>query len=140
MLKLRPHHIQCLFFYRGMGYSEAFVERMSRLEKELILYPYTEMKFVIGCDVLCECCPHKQEDQICSSEEKVQKLDRDTLAHYGLEEYKVYNFQFIKEHIYKHFDSKQFTSICSSCEWYKQGVCSIEYIQIQKQKFNPYIF
>lgn len=136
MLKLRPHHINCLFFYRGMGYSEAFVERMSQIEKELFLRPYTEIEFVVGCDVVCECCPNKQMDHTCKSEKRIVKLDENTLAYYELEIGKRYDFQFIKEQIYKNFDPHKFEAICKGCEWYRQGVCSVEHIESQKVRFK----
>lgn len=136
MLKLRPHHINCLFFYRGMGYSEAFVERMNTIEKELLQDDSKQIELVVGCDVLCECCPHQQENESCKSDDKVIKLDTNTLTTYGLEAHTPYSFQFIKEKIYKDFDADKFERICSACEWYRQGVCSKEYIEKQKQKFS----
>lgn len=136
MLKLRPHHINCLFFYRGMGYSEAFIERMSQIEKELLLKPYTEIELVVGCDVVCECCPNKQIDHTCKSNEKVLKLDENTLFYHELEIGRGYNFEFIKKHIYENFDTYKFEAICKECEWYRQGVCGIEHIESQKDRFK----
>lgn len=136
MLRLRPHHINCLFFYRGMGYSEAFVEKMNAVEKALLRDHNTQIELISGCDVLCESCPHQEDHHRCKSDDKVLKLDANILGAYKLEVHTPYTFEFIKENIYKHFNSQKFESICSACEWYKQGVCSTEHIEKQKQKFN----
>ena len=59
MLKLRPHHINCIYFYRGLGYSNEFVKNMDKIVNELKSNDDIKIKFVKSCDDICECCPNK---------------------------------------------------------------------------------
>lgn len=41
MLKLRAHHINCLFFYKGLGYDDSFTMNMDNLKHTLLKNPST---------------------------------------------------------------------------------------------------
>ena len=132
VLKLRPHHINCLFFYEGKGYSEGFVENMNALVEHLRNYPEQKIYFEKQNDKLCEQCPNLKEN-ICISSSKIVGLDQATLENYGLKEHEIYSFQEIKEKIYKNFSYETFRTICSQCEWYKREICTKEKIIGQQQ-------
>ena len=73
MFKLRGHHLFCLLGYRGMGYSEEYVENMTHLHQTLRDNPKTLIQLVKGPDQLCEKFPisgtyHCQEDNIYESD------------------------------------------------------------------------
>ncbi len=60
--KLRGHHLICLNFFRGEGYSEDFIKNIySIIEKE-------EIEIVKGPDDVCSRCPYLRNDK-CSSQE-----------------------------------------------------------------------
>ncbi|MBI5231717.1 MAG: DUF1284 domain-containing protein [Coriobacteriales bacterium] len=66
LVRLRGHHLICLQFFRGEGYSEDFVENLtaalSRLENE----PATVVE---GADDVCAACPSLSADGLCVSDE-----------------------------------------------------------------------
>ncbi len=74
--KLRGHHLICLNFFRGEGYSEDFIRNIySVIGKKSI-------EIVKGPDDVCDRCPHLKGD-ICSSmeftDEMIQHQDREAL-------------------------------------------------------------
>ncbi|MGL4107175.1 DUF1284 domain-containing protein [Clostridium sp. LP20] len=135
MLELRPHHINCLFFYRGMGYSEDFVMAMSSIENLLIENTDTEIGFILNCDILCTNCPNRLKGNSCITEERIKILDLRAINEYGLDLNRKYKFTELKNSIYTTFDKEKFKNICSDCEWFKKGICSIEFIKEQELKW-----
>ncbi|OOM10601.1 DUF1284 domain-containing protein [Clostridium saccharobutylicum] len=136
MLLLRPHHINCLFFYKGLGYNKEFVEGMNEISILLKKDSNTALKLVKRCDNLCSNCPNKQLDNICITKEKVDSLDYNTLQVYNLKLNKEYKFKEIIDNIYKNFNKNNFHAICSTCNWYKQGICSDNAIIDQLKNWN----
>lgn len=135
VLKLRPHHINCLFFYEGKGYSKQFVENMDDIVGHLKKYPEQIISLEKQNDRLCGACPNLKEN-VCISSDKIANLDQATLENYGLKEHELYSFQEIKEKIYKNYSYEAFHLICSHCEWYKSGVCTEEKIIAQQEKWK----
>lgn len=123
MLRLRPHHLLCLFFYEGKGYSEAFVNNMNAISQTFNEEVFTRILLVDGCDSICQCCPHHTKGSQCVSNQKVEFLDKKTIELFQLETEKVYPYQVLAEQIAKELDEGRFKEICGGCEWYKQGVC-----------------
>lgn len=68
MIHLRGHHLLCLVGYRGMGYSEEYVENMTRIHRQLRARPTTLVRLVKGIDHLCEKYPNSGEYH-CLNEE-----------------------------------------------------------------------
>lgn len=133
---LRPHHINCIFFYKGLGYNKEFVEGMNKILKIFKENPNTKIKLIVKCDDLCANCPNKQLNNICITKDHVTKLDCDTLKAYNLKVNQEYTFQQIIDTIYKNFNKNKFSKICSSCNWYKEGICSENIIEEQLKKWN----
>ena len=136
MLLLRPHHINCMFFYRGLGYSNTFIKGMNSILSLIKNNPNTRIKLIVNCDNLCDNCPNMQANKSCMSKENVAKLDYNALNVYNLKENQDYIFSDIINNIYKNFDSNKFHRICSSCNWYKEGVCSDLIIKDQLKKWS----
>lgn len=136
MLLLRPHHINCIFFYKGLGYSKDFIKGMNNTLTLFKENPNTKIKLIVKCDDLCVNCPNKQFDDVCITEENVAILDCNTLHLYNLKENEEYTFNEIIDTIYKHFNKNKFRKICSTCNWYKEGICSDNIIEEQLEKWN----
>ena len=61
-VKLRGHHLICLNFFRGEGYSEDFIRNIySVIGKENI-------EIVKGPDEVCARCPYLRDDRCASNE------------------------------------------------------------------------
>lgn len=136
MLLLRPHHINCIFFYKGLGYSEDFIEGMNKVLNLFKENSNTKIKLIVNCDNLCVNCPNRQLDNVCITKEKVASLDYNTLQIYNLKENQEYTFNQIIDTIYKNFNPSKFHKICNTCNWYKEGVCSDNIIKDQLKKWN----
>ena len=124
---LRPHHINCIYFFEGLGYDEKFTQNMKNIIDKLSKNKLS-LKFVKNCDCLCKYCPNKI-DNSCKTEEHIKQLDELTIINYNLDLNKIYSFQEIYDNYYKNFDKMKFLNICQSCEWFKSGVCSMEKIK-----------
>ena len=77
MIHLRPHHLLCLQAFRGKGYSESFVEKMTAVHAMLRENPKLEIRLAEGADDLCAACPNL-EDGVCTSK-KPPVFDRNVL-------------------------------------------------------------
>ena len=124
MLLLRPHHINCIFFYKGLGYNDDCVTGMNSVLSLIKNTPNVKINLIVNCDNLCARCPNMLTNKVCISNENVTKLDHNTLKVYDLKENQEYTFTEIINTIYKNFDRAKFHKICSSCNWYKEGVCN----------------
>jgi len=136
MLLLRPHHINCLFFYQGLGYSKNFTKCMDKLVTLIKENPYSKVMFNVECDILCHNCPSRQINNRCITQNKVNELDYSTLQTYNIKEHEVYTFHEIIDTIYKNFSESKFNKICRSCNWYKRGICTESIISYQIEKWS----
>jgi hypothetical protein len=136
MLLLRPHHINCIFFYKGLGYNNDFVTGMNSILSLIKNNPNIKVNLIVNCDNLCDKCPNMKANKICISNENVTKLDYNTLKIYNLKENHEYIFTEIINTLYKNFDANKFHEICSSCNWYKEGVCNDTIISAQIKTWN----
>lgn len=121
MYKLRGHHLFCLLGYRGMGYSEEYVENMTVLHQTLRDNPQTRILLVKGPDQLCEKYPnsgkyHCQDDNI-------YERDAAILNKMGLKIGQNLNWEDIVSHIQKYVVPSDIQDVCETCSWRSYGVC-----------------
>lgn len=78
MVRLRGHHLICLHFFRGEGYSEHFIENLDRV---LEAASAEGVEVVVGGDDVCKACPSYQGGK-CTHEPGMEKRIRrlDALA------------------------------------------------------------
>jgi hypothetical protein len=73
---LRGHHFVCLQFYRGEGYSAAFVDNLNSMVARTEVEPAV---LVAGADDVCVACPGLGADGTCvdgqAGEVEVARLD-----------------------------------------------------------------
>lgn len=77
-VSLRGHHLVCLQFFRGEGYSAEFVEN---LEGVIERATDAQARVVAGADAVCAVCPDLGPDGRCASEEaggelEIERIDR----------------------------------------------------------------
>ena len=76
-VRLRGHHLICLQFFRGEGYSEAFVDNLVGFVERATDARAT---LVDNADDVCAACPGLGEDGTCTDpaagEAEVRRLDR----------------------------------------------------------------
>ncbi|HCW52928.1 MAG TPA: DUF1284 domain-containing protein [Clostridium sp.] len=135
MLLIRPHHINCIFFFKGLGYNFEFTSNMKNIISQLRNKPDTHIKLVSQCDSLCKYCPNKTNNSTCIFENNVSLLDFNTLKYWELQNDHEYSFKEIINNIYRNYNCNTFIKICSRCEWFKKGICSKDLIYEYKKKW-----
>ena len=76
-LRLRGHHLVCLQFFRGQGYSFGFVQNLKSVVDRAATEPVV---LVEGADSVCAACPGLSADGTCldphAGEPAVRRIDR----------------------------------------------------------------
>ncbi|AGK60794.1 hypothetical protein Asulf_00783 [Archaeoglobus sulfaticallidus PM70-1] len=71
-MRARGHHLICLHFFKGEGYTEEFVDNLKSFLENV---RKQEIEIVVGADDVCIACPNL-EDGICNKgEEDIMELD-----------------------------------------------------------------
>lgn len=122
VIRLRPHHLLCIRFFTGHGYSQEFTRNMYAVLDSLS--KGQRVKIVSGMDDLCAFCPNNHTDKngrhICSAEEKVLSYDNKVLEilnpFLNKEINETWNTLYNLVSCYI-MDASLFDSICASCQW-----------------------
>ncbi len=122
MLRLRPHHLLCTQAYSGKGYGSEFVKNMNLVTAKLHSEEKTPVEIVFSTDDLCACCPHMLGENLCESNENVNRYDAGVIKHFHIEE-KVYIYQDITREIRKKMTPEILKDICGGCSWYPISAC-----------------
>lgn len=116
-MKLRPHHLLCLQKYTGNGYDAAFAANMDELIRRLTADPDTTVQLTAGRDDVCAACPHMLDD-ICDSEEKVDRMDRGVLAACDRSFGQIDSWRALaraaREQV---LETEGFRQVCGDCQW-----------------------
>ncbi|RFU65072.1 DUF1284 domain-containing protein [Peribacillus glennii] len=121
MFKLRGHHLFCLLGFRGMGYSQEYVENMTRLHQTLRENPKMNIQLIKGPDQLCEKYPNSGEYHC--QDEHIYKRDAAILGKLGLQVGQILSWEDIESLIEKHVVPSDIQVVCESCSWRSYGVC-----------------
>ncbi|WP_342514035.1 DUF1284 domain-containing protein [Sporosarcina sp. FSL K6-1522] len=121
MYMLRGHHLFCLLGYRGMGYSQEYVENMTYLHHTLRNNPKTRIQLVKGPDQLCEKYPNSGEYH-CQND-NIYERDAAVLEKLGLTIGQTLTWSDIESLIQKSIVPSDIQVVCESCSWRSYGVC-----------------
>lgn len=111
--RLRAHHGMCLPFFRGEGYSGAFVENMSRMQA--ILGENPPICLMDSADDICAACPNRQMEN-CA--EKASRYDREVLRRCGLSAGQVLPYrEFSRRVMETILRPGKRAEICGDCQW-----------------------
>ncbi|EWG12819.1 DUF1284 domain-containing protein [Cytobacillus firmus] len=121
MYKLRGHHLFCLLGYRGMGYSQEYVENMTRIHQTLRDNPRTWIQLVKGPDYLCAKYPNSGEYH-CEHDD-IYERDAVILEKLGLNIGQILYWQDIESNIQKYALPSDIQTVCETCSWRSYGVC-----------------
>ncbi len=113
--RIRPHHLLCLSFFEGKGYSPAFVQNTSEILARLNQNATVDL--TEGMDDICAACPHNQQG-ICESQDKVLRYDTAVLDELGLTPGERVSWNRLHEDtFYRLIQNGRFTALCGDCEW-----------------------
>ncbi len=116
-MNIRGHHLLCIRYFKGKGYSEDFVLNFFKVINTLELS--TLIKVVNYPDIICEPCPHKVDGKCIKKgpdfESEVRKKDEIVMKYLKIRpnhEIKVIDVQ---ERVNKKLGKVR--EICEDCEW-----------------------
>ncbi len=121
MIKLRGHHLVCLQFFEGKGYSKRFIDNLKGIIKNLEDDIKTEV--VSGADNVCSYCPYQNRvKRVCiyqpGYEKEIAALDKMALKLLNLKKGDALLWKKIKMKIPKILPKwREFA--CLSCDWAK---------------------
>jgi len=113
--KLRGHHLICLNFFRGEGYSEEFIKNIyATIEKD-------EIAVVEGPDDVCLKCPHLKDGRCANNEytdEMIHVQDHKALRLLGFRPGMVVDWKIIASRLPGILGEWK-TRFCAGCGYYK---------------------
>ncbi|HIJ60980.1 MAG TPA: DUF1284 domain-containing protein [Nitrospirae bacterium] len=120
--RLRGHHLICLHFYKGRGYSEGFVNNLN----EILKRAKDEGIYIItGSDEVCKACPYLAFDSCNLTEnadEEIRQMDNLALELLNMQDGIEIKWQILSNKIPKIINSWK-KRYCFSCQW--KEVCEI---------------
>lgn len=122
MIRLRGHHLLCLLGYRGMGYSPAYVENMTKVQRQLRTNELTRVQIVAGPDDLCEKFPSDEQHCHCL-DANVHQRDMNILQTLQIEIGEERTWQDIEDNIRQRIVPDDVATFCHTCPWLSYGVC-----------------
>lgn len=116
-VKIRGHHVICLAYFNGMGYSQRFIKNMYEVLKRIKENPEIEVRLVSNCDDICGECIFINSEK-CLAEDRVREMDRVAFDKLNLKENCIIKAgDFFK--LEKSLSIKDRDSICEGCGWKK---------------------
>jgi hypothetical protein len=135
--KLRGHHLLCTHGFQGMGYSPAFIKKMTEIVEEI---QNEEKEFNIqvlaGLDDACFTCPHQGQTTCEKSEDSNQHviaMDLRVINHLGLKVGETYSKKELIHLTVEKVIPDDLDHLCQGCSWLSYGVCK-EGIAALKEK------
>jgi hypothetical protein len=117
MIRLRGHHLICLHFFQGEGYSPEFVDNLKEVISRAELG--TPINIVDGADDVCASCPHLDYDKCMhkpDSDQGVALLDQMALKFLDLKPDHSVTWEQAKNKT-ESMSSDQFSEFCYNCDW-----------------------
>jgi len=122
-MRLRPHHLLCLYGFRGLGYSEQFVENMQGIINKIRNNPSIEIELVDGVDAICLKCPHNVENKCSKPGSNVGDFDQEIINRLEIDIGKIVESKSLLNLVEKTIKPEELSGICKGCEWLELGFC-----------------
>lgn len=113
MNKIRYHHLLCINYFKGYGYSDEFIKNMyeiiSNLKKE------NKLELTTSSDDICKACPNLING-ICKDKEKTDRYDlnvKNKLIHSNID---LSSYDELNNYIVTNILPTR-ESICGDCQW-----------------------
>lgn len=119
---IRPHHLVCIEFFVGNGYSDEFTSNMRNVIRTLALDPI--LTSTAKADGVCAKCPN-MIDGVCKTCDKVDRYDREVLKAIEVADGETAKYTELQKKVReKIIYSGKRESICGDCEW--SELCKIK--------------
>ena len=80
LILVRGHHLLCILGFRGHGYSQEFVSKMTLVADRVMSEPETILELTNVCDAICAGCPHKAHGCCAKSDDSETSTERADMA------------------------------------------------------------
>ena len=115
-IKLRPHHVLCISFFEGKGYSEEFVIHMTGIIQAL--NEDARVDLVNGPDQICEACPNN-DNPLGGCVGKASRYDQVINNLCMLESNHPVSWNELQNRLKKEIIKPgRLVEVCGDCEWY----------------------
>lgn len=104
-----------------MGYSQEYVENMTKLHHTLRDNPHTFIELIEGPDQLCEKYPNTGNYHC--EENRIYARDSAILKKLKLEIGQILTWEDIESRIKKYIIPSDIKTVCETCTWRSYGVC-----------------
>jgi len=121
MLKFRGHHLICLHFFQGEGYSKEYVENLRNIVDKA--KGGEEIEVVGGADDVCRACPSLKEDKCThknSADLEISNLDNIAIKFLNVAKGEKLTWSSIKNKV-NLVPKEWLTAFCKGCDW--ENVC-----------------
>lgn len=117
IMKLRGHHLICLQFFKGEGYSKIFVENAKQIVEN---WGENDAEIVNDADDICKSCPFLKNER-CNHpkyKKEIEKVDELALKLLGLSVGGKVRKSFVKKQLLRILNEWK-ERACKNCEWKK---------------------
>lgn len=108
MIELRAHHLLCMQYFVGEGYSKAFTENMKSVLSRV--KSGEEIRLKDGADAVCAACPN-MENGVCKTDEKVRRYDAKVYEKLQAEPIHFSDFSVMAK------QENLLDTVCPDCSW-----------------------
>ena len=115
IMKLRGHHLICLQFFKGKGYSKIFVENAKKIVE---YWEKNPAETVNHADDICGFCSFLKNGRCDKYKEEIEKNDELALKLLGLNIGDKVRKSFVKKKMLKILNGWK-EKACKNCEWKK---------------------
>lgn len=122
MLILRPHHLFCIKWFVGNGYSPEFTKNMYKIIEKLNK-PQSQAIITLDSDDICLKCPNMTPNKICTAYEKVSCMDSKIIKYFSLSLGKPYKYSYLHNKIELSLTDKIIKEVCQDCQWFSLNLC-----------------
>lgn len=123
MIRFRPHHFMCAISFKGLGYSPLFVKNYWHVVNTVRENQNTSIKVTYKDDVICSKCPHLLESGECTSQAKIEHLDKQHAKILQLQDGEILTWAQALSRIKQNMSIPKFHEACVGCEWKSLGIC-----------------
>jgi len=125
-LRMRGHHLLCVFGFRGLGYSEQFVQNMQGVVERFFSGGGAQVQLVTECDDICAACPRMRGGRCVArrgGERRIRARDRAVLEAVGLAAGTRSHSSHVAALILQRIDEARLARLCTGCSWLPAGYC-----------------
>ncbi|MDI6815678.1 MAG: DUF1284 domain-containing protein [Actinomycetota bacterium] len=120
-IKLRAHHLFCVYMFLGDGYDRAFTDNMERIAG-ICSSPARTVFFVEGVDDVCSACPFSDGVTCQKAGRDVAAMDAAAEEALGIEPGQLYIAHIMRARVAEAIRSGKYIGVCNGCSWF-EGHC-----------------